>query len=173
MALINVESAKTSELLSFYNEHSDKKVNKFTNLETARRRVTALIENIELTSRAEREEAERAEAARKDADRISKRTKTDDKIDELTVGVRKSNAAGIAKSWLDTEVRDARLNRQGVIVRWTRNGSCKVEEYTSTHAAFEALGLPTSRAIRFRMKLKASGRMEFKFNNTTYNFEIV
>jgi hypothetical protein len=40
----NFDGVKTSELLEFYNANSEKQVAKFTNLETAQRRVQALIE---------------------------------------------------------------------------------------------------------------------------------
>ncbi len=63
-------------------------------------------------------------------------------------------AASAAASWADPDVRTART---------TRNG-CRVgrQDYPSVRAAFEALGLPLAKHIRFRAELKAKGRATFE-----------
>lgn len=63
-------------------------------------------------------------------------------------------AASAAASWADPDVRAART---------TRNG-CRVgrQSYPSVRAAFEALGLPLAKHIRFRAELKAKGRATFE-----------
>lgn len=204
---INIDTAKTAELLAFYNAHADKPVNKFTNLETARRRVTALIEALEVSSKAH-EAAQAAKTATKAAKVAEKNaSKLADAVDK-TVGAklpaetapkpvastekatkakpgyevqhgsdgdkivataRRSNAAGIAASWLDTDVREARLYRQGVIVMIGKSA----QEFNSTHAAFAALGLPMSKVIRFRMKLKEAKKLAFTHAGKTFEFSIL
>lgn len=207
MKTINVDTAKTSELLAFYNAHSDKPVSKFTNLETARRRVTALIESISISQQAH-DAAEAAKAAAKQAKQTAKDTtalakavdstlpavapkaaapakkqaakpvkasdavtKTDPAktLAEAVVATRRSNSAGIAASWNDAEVREARLYRQGVVV--VVNG--KAQDFNSTKSAFEALGLPVSKHIRFRMKLKEANKLTFKHAGKDYEFSIL
>ncbi len=203
---INVQTAKTSELLAFYNKHAEKPVNKFTNLETARRRVTALIEALEVSNVAHgaAEQAEQAEQAAKvakqtekaakklaenvdgalpvnpDAQEVEPEKNTKAKPgyevehgktgDRIVPAARRSNAAGIAASWNDPNVREARLYRQGVVV--SINGKA-LGEYNSTHAAFEALGLPMSKVIRFRMKLKAANKLAFEHAGKSYEFSIL
>lgn len=199
MKTINVSTAKTSDLLAFYNANADKPVNKFTNLETARRRVTALIEALEVSSKAH-DAAKAATAAAKLAKSAAKdATKLADAVDK-TVAVktpsavvdaptpapvkqeeapkpkadaspqaRRSNAAGIAASWNDPEVREARLYRQGVVVTVGKRS----QEFTSTHAAFDALGLPTSKVIRFRMKLKEAKKLTFTHAGKDFEFSIL
>lgn len=63
-------------------------------------------------------------------------------------------AASAAASWADPDVRAART---------TRNG-CRVgrQDYPSVRAAFEALGLPLAKHIRFRAELKRKGRATFE-----------
>lgn len=46
MNAINTKTAKTSELVAFYNAHSDKPVKKFTDRATAEARVTALLKTL-------------------------------------------------------------------------------------------------------------------------------
>lgn len=192
MKTINVSSAKTSELLAFYNEHADKPVNKFTNLETARRRVTALIETLDFSKKAQavaketKAVAKAASKTAKDASALAKTTEATPKAkntpakpgyevehgkdgDKIVPAARKSNAAGIAASWNDIDVREARLHRQGVIVMVGKRAS----EFNSTAAAFAALGLPMAKHIRFRMKLKAAGKLTFTHAGKDYEFSIL
>ncbi len=204
---INIETAKTAELLAFYNAHADKPVNKFTNLETARRRVTALIEALEVSDRAHeaaraaKSATKAAKASEKNATKLAdavdktvaikahaaeqakaepkteKNTKAkpgyevqhDNDGDKIVAATRRSNAAGIAASWLDNDIREARLYRQGVVVMIGKNA----QEYNSTHAAFAALGLPMSKVIRFRMKLKEAKKLTFTHAGKNFEFSIL
>ena len=187
---IDIATAKTSELLAFYNDHAEKPVNKFTNLDTARRRVTALVESLKVSARAHRaaeaaaQAAQAAQAAARNANKIAKTVdktiKHADPAPEKKAGkaqepaatapqARRSNAAGIAASWNDPDVREARLFRQGVVVQVGK----KSAEFNSTHAAFEALGLPMSKVIRFRMKLKEAKKLTFEHAGKSYEFTIL
>jgi hypothetical protein len=91
-----------------------------------------------------------------------------EKGDRIVPVQRKSNAEGIAASWADPTVRAERLNRQAVVVI-TKNGA---HQHNSTKAAFEALGLPLSKHIRFRMKLKEAGKLDFEHEGKTFTFTI-
>jgi hypothetical protein len=62
-------------------------------------------------------------------------------------------SAAIAKSWQDPATAAARATRSHVVVGGV--------EYTSTHQAFLALGLPANKCIAFRGKLKAAGKLAF------------
>lgn len=75
-------------------------------------------------------------------------------------------SAAIAQTWLDGDVAAKRMTRDGVTV--LING--KVAEFKSTGAAFEALNLPMSKHIRFRMKLKAEGALVFEWVGQKYHF---
>lgn len=72
----------------------------------------------------------------------------------------------IAASWADPSVAAARMTRHGVVV--TCNGS--TGEFKSVRAAFSALGLPDSKHIRFRMKVKELGQAIFEHEGQKYHF---
>lgn len=61
-------------------------------------------------------------------------------------------AKQIAASWKDPEVFAARITRNNVKVDGT--------VYTSVREAFVKLGLPLGQHIKFRMNLKAAGKLE-------------
>jgi hypothetical protein len=86
-----------------------------------------------------------------------------------------SNSDGVAASWADNEVREARLKRDGVEVKLDGKS---VGIYKSTREAFRALRLPDNKHIRFRLKLKEAHRENgesatFEHNNKHYVFSIV
>lgn len=82
---------------------------------------------------------------------------------------RASNSDGISASWRDESIKKARTTRNKVQVEW-KGGK---EVFRSAGAAFAALGLPDSKCIRFRLKLKASGMEVFEHDGEKYTFEIV
>ncbi len=47
------------------------------------------------------------------------------------------------------------------------------EEYASTGKAFTALKLPLGRLIKFRMALKAAGKLDFEHNDKKITFKVV
>jgi len=75
----------------------------------------------------------------------------------------RSNA--IAKSWQDPITAARRAERNGVKVAG--------EEYRSVRAAFLTLGLPDTKHIAFRAKLKAAGKATFEHEGNKFNFSIV
>lgn len=117
--MINVKTAKTIELVAYYNAHlpeGAKPIKKFVDRKTAEQRVLALVP--------------------------SKKPK------------QKGNGHG-KPQWTKHKV--------------TANGV----EYGSTTKAFEALKLPLGRHIKFRMKLKAAGKLDFEHDGKTVKFAIV
>ena len=77
---------------------------------------------------------------------------------------------GVRKSWEDPEVRKKRQQHHAVRVH--RN-STLVGEFSSLYQAFKILGLPVSRHIPFRIKLKQVGSLPFSFGNDVYDFKIL
>ena len=133
----DVVNAKTSELVEFYNEHSDKPVTKFADRRTAETRVLKLLHSFRATAEIDRLPQSKPEPkAKKPVNFNDIRQKLHD--------------AQVA-SWEIPEVRTARCERSAVDV----DG----ETYRSVRAAFEALGLPIHKHISFRMELKESGKL--------------
>lgn len=83
-----------------------------------------------------------------------------------------------SESWTDPNVFEARVTRHRVFVTThqgmepTPETAVETGEYRSTQAAFDALRLPGSKAVRFRMRLKESGKLAFQFGDKTYAFEL-
>lgn len=183
-----IRAAKTGELVAWYNTKAEKPVKKFTDRETAERRCISLLVALNAL---EEQHKDNAAAAWEDlnvrpvvhAPRQVAEPVIEESLDELTdeefeakvkeelnaTPERKSNAAGIAASWNDAKVAEARLTRNGVIVEW--NG--KSEEFKSVRAAFLALNLPDSKHIRFRMKVKEAGSAVFPWTGVDYLFKLV
>jgi hypothetical protein len=93
-----------------------------------------------------------------------------------STGSKASNSDGVAASWVDAEVRAARLKRDGVKVEDETGGLIGL--YRSTREAFRANRLPDNKHIRFRLKLKEAHRDKgesatFEHNGKKYVFTIV
>lgn len=59
--MLNIKTAKTAELVAFYNEHADKPVKKFVDRATAEKRVAALIATLAPAKKATKQGAGSAE----------------------------------------------------------------------------------------------------------------
>lgn len=92
-----------------------------------------------------------------------------DDEDNPAIPFRASNAAGVSASWGNSEVREARLTRDGVAV--SMEGASETE-HKSTRDAFRHYRLPDSKHIRFRLKLKANGTETFEWNGKKYVFTL-
>ncbi|MBC8640187.1 hypothetical protein IAG25_25480 [Caballeronia sp. EK] len=86
-------------------------------------------------------------------------------------GPKAANSTGIALSWIDPEVKAARLTRNRVKV--SNNGT--VTEFKSVAEAFRALKLPFEKHIKFRSRVKAAAGepVFFEHKGLTYAFEAV
>lgn len=197
----DVIATKTADLVAFYNANSGSKpIKKFADRRTAETRVIALIESLNaldepsnespIPDAKPREEVSSDVKTHKARAVVKKVEPTQEELDAMSdeeyeafvksslnsspVGAdeiatpshRRSNSEGIAKSWDNKEVAQKRLTRNGVMVEG-------VGEFKSVRVAFAALGLPDSKHIRFRMKLKEAGRLNFEFGNKSYTFQII
>ncbi|EDX5637714.1 hypothetical protein CSE89_004154 [Salmonella enterica subsp. enterica] len=197
----DVIATKTADLVAFYNANSGSKpIKKFADRRTAETRVIALIESLNaldepsnespIPDAKPREEVSSNVKTHKARAVLKKAEPTQEELDAMTdeeyeafvksglndsancvvqngtPSHRRSNSEGIAKSWDNKEVAQKRLTRNGVIVEG-------VGEFKSVRVAFAALGLPDSKHIRFRMKLKEAGRLNFEFGNKSYTFQII
>lgn len=197
----DVIATKTADLVAFYNANSGSKpIKKFADRRTAETRVIALIESLNALAEPSnespipdakpREEVSSDVKTHKARALVKKAEPTQEELDAMTdeeyeafvksglndsedsivqndrPAHRRSNSEGIAKSWDNKEVAQKRLTRNGVMVEG-------VGEFKSVRVAFAALGLPDSKHIRFRMKLKEAGRLNFEFGNKSYTFQII
>lgn len=197
----DVIATKTADLVAFYNANSGSKpIKKFVDRRTAETRVIALIESLNaldepsnespIPDAKPREEVSSDVKTHKARAVVKKSEPTQEELDAMTdeeyeafvksglndsancvvqngtPSHRRSNSEGIAKSWDNKEVAQKRLTRNGVMVEG-------VGEFKSVRVAFAALGLPDSKHIRFRMKLKEAGRLNFEFGNKSYTFQII
>ncbi|URO83392.1 hypothetical protein [Escherichia phage EC150] len=197
----DVIATKTADLVAFYNANSGSKpIKKFADRRTAETRVIALIESLNaldepsnespIPDAKPREEVPSDVKTHKARAVVKKSEPTQEELDAMTdeeyeafvksglndsancvvqngtSSHRRSNSEGIAKSWDNKEVAQKRLTRNGVMVEG-------VGEFKSVRVAFIALGLPDSKHIRFRMKLKEAGRLNFEFGNKSYTFQII
>lgn len=197
----DVIATKTADLVAFYNANSGSKpIKKFADRRTAETRVIALIESLNaldepsnespIPDAKSREEVSSDVKTHKARAFVKKAEPTQEELDAMTdeeyeafvksglndsakcvvqngtPSHRRSNSEGIAKSWDNKEVAQKRFTRNGVIVEG-------VGEFKSVRAAFAALGLPDSKHIRFRMKLKEAGRLNFEFGNKSFTFQII
>ena len=197
----DVIATKTADLVAFYNANSGSKpIKKFADRRTAETRVIALIESLNaldapsnespIPDAKPREEVSSDVKTHKARAVVKKSEPTQEELDAMTdeeyeafvksglndsancvvqngtPSHRRSNSEGIAKSWDNKEVAQKRLTRNGVMVEG-------VGEFKSVRVAFAALGLPDSKHIRFRMKLKEAGRLNFEFGNKSFTFQII
>lgn len=197
----DVIATKTADLVAFYNANSGSKpIKKFADRRTAETRVIALIESLNaldepsnespIPDAKPREEVPSDVKTHKARAVVKKAEPTQEELDAMTdeeyeafvksglndsancvvqngtPSHRRSNSEGIAKSWDNKEVAQKRLTRNAVMVEG-------VGEFKSVRVAFVALGLPDSKHIRFRMKLKEAGRLNFEFGNKSYTFQII
>ena len=130
---MNVFEMKTSELVAWYNEHSDKPVKKFSDRATAEARVQKLYDELNAPCIVDVEED----------------------VQQLEADTRAKMSAAQRSTWADPEVRLARCTRNKVLV----DG----QEYNSVRAAFLEKGLPLGKHITFRGQLKKAKVIEEAF----------
>jgi hypothetical protein len=164
-----VSYAKTAELVAFYNAHAIKAVTKFADRGTAEKRVTQMIvdmvsagqfcpvcdtlakHGLDITYAGPEGGKNAANYMHHHCDAVWRPNGSLVKEDAAPSADR---SAAIAATWADPAVAAARAQRSKVFVEGRG-------EYRSVKAAFIALGLPVSKHIPFRMKLKASGQALF------------
>jgi hypothetical protein len=176
MTASEIVNAKMSDLIAYYNEHSDKPVSKFTDRATAIHRVSELmmksqdkatkkaaapiaseaddlltgsLDASETTVPAKKAPAKKAPAKKAPAKKAPAKKAPAKKA--TINSAHEKMSAGQRESWTNKEVREARSERSAVSVDGT--------EYKSVCAAFRALKLKVSAGhqIKFRMRLKEEG----------------
>lgn len=159
MKHINVETAKMSDLVSFYNAHAEalghRTVKKFQDLATAKMRVTQMLADLEAEAKPTPDVTNRAESVVEGEIVAEDKGKSEPTPEPVTQpDVRAKISAGVTVSWDDPEVRAARMVRHHVTVDGVA--------YDSVAAAFKVLGIPTNKVVRFRAKLRDSGEQTFE-----------
>jgi len=178
MNTINIQTAKTSELVAFFNAHAEQPVKRFADRQTAEKRVAALL----AAAPAEKSYGEEVSGLKhcpacnidlsngigQHGDEVNSKKIKHEKFMFACLGCGHefgpaipgkhipdaARSAGVAKSWADASVRAARSARHAVTV----NGV----QYGSVMKAFTALGLPKGKLIRFRGELKKAGEGVFE-----------
>jgi rubredoxin len=171
---MNVQTATTAELLAFFNANSPKPVARFSDRKTAERRVAALIAELPaaepvvaaayvvgtcpncgattditcgtVVERNGHQEVVREHEAHCHGCGHEFNYDTGKPLKQRA----QSQGAGVAASWLNPEVRAARVARHAVAV--AGQGS-----WASVAKAFAALKLPSNKIIRTRAELVAKG----------------
>ena len=157
-----IKTAKTAELVAFYNAHADKKVSKFQDRATAERRVAELVASLADVAPVKAAIGSTDQSGN-DVHDFGARTK---------VGKTVNNSAAVAKSWELDAVRAARSTRDAVAVtedaedRRVNHGL-----YKSVSKAFVALGLPMNKHVKFRAELKKNGTAQI--NGFTFRLATV
>lgn len=145
---MDVKTATTTDLVEFYNKHSDKPIKKFADRATAEKRVQAIVDALaaKAPAAAPKGEGEKKEGTKKPcAERKEKEPKE--------TGPRKST----------------------VLVTPLAKGNKKGEQssYRSVYDAFEKLGLPINQHKKFRKELKANGKGVYEHDGAKYEFATV
>jgi len=142
--MLNITTATTAELVAFYNANAATAVKKFADRKTAERRVSTLIESLQVAAK---------KVSKPKAPKVYK--------------THEERSEAIAKSWLVPATKAKRVTRHSVDVvtpEGLRMG------FRSTKEAFEVLELPLGQHIRFRGQLKQAGTKEFAANDGSYKF---
>jgi hypothetical protein len=188
MNSINVSTAKTSELVAFYNAHAAKPVNKFADRKTAERRVTELLATLKPAAKPAYVvgtcpncgattditcgtvvESHGRQHVTNEHEALCHNCGHEFNYDTGRALKRRSAAANpdrsaaIAASWKNKDVAARRATRHAVRVTDPRSGQ---GNYKSVREAFLVLALPLGQHIKFRGALKRAGSAEiqgFKF----------
>lgn len=158
-----LEAMSSKELVALYNEYAAKEVNKFADRKTAINRTydmlpLAVVEQKHPVTVVRMGKKVEQVATPKVAAKVAPKTKPVKK--EAT-----DRSAAIAKTWTDPKVAAKRAERTHVKASGT--------VYRSVKEAFEQLGLPLSKHIKFRMQLKQVAELTFKHEGRQVTFKVV
>lgn len=188
MNAAQISSAKTSELVAFYNSLAAKPVTKFADRATAEKRVAALIEDAASVFAFSAHGkihcpgcgTHLSNGIGQHGEDVNGKIVKHDSHEFACLGcghefgapIRKvassaSRSAAIAQSWTNPEVAAKRAERTAVVVKVA--GEKAPRSFTSTAQAFRKLGLDLAGHIKFRMNLKAAGALAY---NDKYQFAV-
>jgi len=182
--MINVKTATTADLLTYFNAHHlpEKRIKKFADRATAERRVSALIKS-ERDSSVSGFEAHGqihcpscgihlSNGVSQHGDDVNgKPLRHDTHMFECMgcgggfgdlikrAAASTTRSAGIAASWKKPEVAAARAERTGTIE--VRQGDKLIGSYRSVAHAFSSLGMSLKGHVPFRMMLKLEGQLTY------------
>lgn len=151
---MDVKTATTTDLVEFYNKHSDKPIKKFADRAAAEKRCQAIIDA--LAAKAP------AAAPKNDSDKEA--------------APKKPRAEGKEKAPKKAkEPKEPAARKSTVLVTPLAKGNKKGEQasYRSVYDAFEKLGLPINQHKKFRKELKANGKGVYENDGTKYEFATV
>lgn len=147
---MNVKTATTAELIAKYNALTGKNIKKFSSREAGEKQVLKAMDAV---------------AAASTGVRVVRVADTTTKPVSLPKGKSPSDrGAAIAASWKDPKIAAKRAERTHV--------KASGQIYRSVREAFEALELPLSKHIKFRMELKAVHELTFKHEGRQVKFSV-
>jgi len=127
----------------------------------------------------EQEETPEEEAARLAAEAHADANPEAQAAKRRDAEARSAQSAGVARSWLDADVRRTRLTRHGVSVaikgdEETDGEDTEMGTYRSVAEAFRVIGLPFDKHIKFRLALKTSAQKvaTFAHDGKQYEFSL-
>lgn len=158
----DIDEMTGSELVKAYNAITGSEVKRFSNTVVGRKRVK---DALEAQGKGDKKTQDDGNEAQDDTAKKPTAKKAKQPVDPDASSARR--AAAQSKSWTDPEVREKRRQRNGVRVR--------KEDYRSVKQAFEMLGLPLAKHIKFRAELKASpeGKLAITHEGTKYTFTLL
>lgn len=161
--IAQLEAMSSKELVALFNEHSRKPVTKFADRKTAVKRVfDALLEEQQESNAKPQAIVVKVIAAK--SPKLSDLANMNTKPAKAKVES-KDRSAAIAASWADPVIAAKRAERTHVKASGTL--------YRSVREAFEQLGLPLSKHIKFRMELKSVQELTFKHEGRQVKFSVV
>lgn len=166
MATKRFEEMTMSEMIAWYNSNTTNVVKKFADRKTAERRCTALkmslaVKNYELDFDMDVVEEEPASKVKQQAIKIGKISAPMHKNTKSAEAINEKKAQVVGHRTLSEAIRESWKDSTTAVKRSARN---KVEvdgqEYPSVRQAFIDLNLPLEKHIKFRMELKAAGKLK-------------
>lgn len=140
--VFDVKTATTKALIEFYNSKTGKSIKKFSSRAAGEKQCAALLDKDDGTKRPANPLSAQVESLVKH--NTSARTESAKPASKV------SRSKAIAASWSDPATCAARSEKHHVMVG--------AVEYRSVKDAFEKLGLPLGKHIKFRAELKAKGK---------------
>ena len=153
---MNVNTATTAELIAKYNELTGKNITKFSSREAGERQVLKAMDAAAAAKTGVRVVRITDMAPTQPSTKKPKQPKQPKQPSD--------RGAAIAASWKDPKVAAKRAERTHV--------KASGQIYRSVREAFEALGLPLSKHIRFRMELKSVHELTFKHEGRAIKFSV-
>lgn len=145
----------TAEMVAEYNKLTGKSIKRFSDRKAGERQLTAARSMAETKG---------LFSGKKPIPQVPSAVAAPKKTSAPRVNI-DSRSKSVASSWKNPDVAASRAERTNISVAGTF--------YRSVKEAFEKLGLPLGKHIKFRMELKAAGTKTFEHEGKKYNFKVV